>query len=134
MLDGGLMGKKLALQSSYGRTQWPKGFKPVKDYHIELVEFLELHKDEFASVLVNEISDINELKTYIKENKYRVCIVNGYYNTQYYTLTKEEYLCSFCIEEIKDGLYWILDKWNGAETIQYFKITPGSYKLEKVIE
>lgn len=128
------MGKKLALQSSYGITQWPKGFKPVKDYHIELVEFLELHKDEFSSVLVNEISDINELKTYIKENKYRVCIVNGYYNTQYYTSTKEEYLCSFCIEEIKDGLYWILDEWNGAETIQYFKIKPGSYKLEKVME
>lgn len=128
------MGKKLALQSSYGEISWPNGFKPVKDYHIELVEFLELHKDEFQSVSANEISDINELKTYIKENKYRVCVVNGYYSTQYYTLTEEGYLCSFCIEEIKDGLYWTLDEWDGAESIQYFKITPGSYKLEKVIE
>ena len=128
------MRERLALKSSYGDTQWPKGFKPVKDYHRELMEFLEVHKNEFASVLVNEISDTDELKEYIRKNEYGVCIVNGYSDTQYYTLTDEEYFCHFYIEEIKGGLYWMLDDWDGAEYIQYFKIKPGSYKLEKVIE
>ena len=128
------MGERLALKSSYGGTQWPKGFKPVKDRYRELAEFLETHKSEFFTLMPEEFGIQGELKRKIKQNKYGVCVVNTLGCEQYYTLTPQKYFCHFCIEEIKDGLYWTLTEYDGAEGIQYFKIKPGSYQLEKVIE
>ena len=61
------MGKKLALQSSYGNISWPNGFTPVKDYHIELVEFLELHKSAFAHISFRDIDDYDDLKRLIQK-------------------------------------------------------------------
>lgn len=128
------MGEKLALQSSYGEISWPNGFTPVKDYHRELVEFLELHKSEFAHISFGEIDDYDDLKRLTQKNKYGVCVVEDIFiGDRYYTLGKEEYFCSFKIIEIIDGLYWTLIEYDGFESVDYFKIKPGSYQLEKVM-
>ena len=134
MLDGGFMGERLALKRSYGEIGWPKGFKPVKDHHRALVEFLELHKNEFAHISFGEMDDDDDLKRRIQKNKYGVCVVeDGFIGDRYYTLGKEEYFCSFQIIEIIDGLYWTLIEYDGFESVDYFKIKPGSYQLEKVM-
>lgn len=131
MLDGGFMGEKLALQSNRGETSFPRGFYTAVDSRHKLVKFLESHRDEFATI--HSETSLKEFKKLIAQNKYGVC-VTGEENEQYYTLTESGCLCSFYIEELKPNLYWMLNENEGAEWIDYFKIKPGSYQLEKVME
>lgn len=125
------MGEKLALQGCRGETSFPRGFYAAVDSRHKLAEFLELHRDEFATIH-SEMS-LKGFKKLIAQNKYGIC-VTGEENEQYYTLTESGHLCSFYIEEIKPNLYWTLNEDEGAEWVSYFKIKPGSYQLEKVIE
>ena len=74
------MGERLALKRSYGEIGWPKGFKPVKDHHRALVEFLELHKNEFAHISFGDIDDYDDLKRLIQKKQiWRLCCGRYFY-------------------------------------------------------
>ena len=129
------MRTRLAIKCTYGEFSYPKGFHPKKDFRVELAKFLETHKDEFTKIKTEkDIESQENLVALIKADKYGVCVIKIFGEDIYYLVTEDDYLCSYSIVEIKEDLYWLLDDYDSAESIRYFKIKPGSYQLEEVIE
>ena len=124
---------KLALVGDYGVSRYPKCFSASKrNVRERLAAFLEEHRPEFDIVDVHELKSSEELEQRILKNKYGVCVVTGHGDDKYYTRVSSGYINYFGIVEVREGVYWTVTEYDGAECLRQYRIRNGSFELEEV--